>query len=47
MRVQDRFYDHRYETLIAKTEFDMAEAVRNGYKVKPHRGVIFHLHIVG
>lgn len=37
MRVQDRFYEHRYETLVSKELFDQADAVRKGYKFKPHR----------
>ena len=37
MRVQDRMYDHRYETLVSKELFDQADAVRKGYKFKPHR----------
>ena len=37
MRVQDRLYEHRYETLVSKEVFDQADAVRKGYKFKPHR----------
>lgn len=37
MRVQGRLYEHRYETLVSKEAFDKADAVRKGYKFKPHR----------
>lgn len=37
MRVQDRFYEHHYETLTTKEVFDRCETVRNGYKIKPYR----------
>lgn len=36
MRVQGRLYDHNYEPLVTKEIFDRAEAVRAGYKIKPH-----------
>lgn len=37
MRVQDRLYEHHYEKLISKELFEQADAVRKGYKFKPHR----------
>ena len=35
MRIKDTLYDHRYETLIDKSAFDAADAVRSGYRSKP------------
>ncbi len=37
MRVQDRFYNHHYDTLISEEEFNKAKQVRIGYKIKPHK----------
>ena len=37
MRVLGKLYSHRYAPLITRSLFEQAKAVRDGYKVKPHR----------
>lgn len=36
MRVKDKLYEHRYDTLTTKAIFDKCEEVRSGYKSKPN-----------
>ncbi len=37
MRVKDKIYPHAYTPIITRALFEKAKAVREGYKIKPHR----------
>lgn len=37
MKIKGKLYPHKYDTVISKELFDQVDAVKNGYKIKPHR----------
>ena len=37
MKVKGKLYAHKYDTIISRDLFEQVAAIRNGYKVKPHR----------
>ena len=37
MKVKDKLYPHKYDTIISRELFVQVEAIKNGYKISQHR----------
>jgi len=37
MKIKDKLYPHKYDTIISRELFEQVKVVQEGYKIKPHR----------